>query len=361
MKTGKTLQELAAEIERQAETAKDYIVSTEVLRMTPEKKLALEGTVVFDPLEVNDLTHGQIATHLGIPKNYYDKMLETQPELLARNVNTWFLARKPEQRMLRTLDGRARAFLSNAYRPINNYDLAEAVIPILMKMNVEIVSADITERKFYLKVVDKAIYKDIPVGAALGDSSHTFIDTVSPAMVISNSEVGCGALAVETAVWTRFCTNLMISAQRSIRKFHIGGKAELGEEMFRLLSDDTRKKTDIALWAQTQDIVKAAFDLAKFDALVGEIIETTTQKIEGDPVKVIELTSRRFGMTEGERTGVLRHLIEGANLTRYGLVQAVTRTAEDLDSYDRSTEFEKFGGELIALPKTDWKLLAEAA
>ena len=43
MKTGRTLTELAIELERQSETKKDFIASTEVLEMTETGAMVLEG------------------------------------------------------------------------------------------------------------------------------------------------------------------------------------------------------------------------------------------------------------------------------------------------------------------------------
>ena len=37
----------------------------------------------------------------------------------------------------------------------------------------------------------------------------------------------------------------------------------------------------------------------------------------------------------------------GNSGTQYGLVNAVTRTSQDIDDYNRATEFEKFGGQLL--------------
>ena len=67
---------------------------------------------------------------------------------------------------------------------------------------------------------------------------------------------------------------------------------------------------------------------ARFDAALDELKGMTEQKIEGDPVKVIELTSKKFGLNEGERSSILRHLIEGGDLTRYGLYAAFTRASQ---------------------------------
>ena len=119
--------------------------------------------------------------------------------------------------------------------------------------------------------------------------------------------------------------------------------------------------TDKALWAQIGDVVRAAFDRARFDSLCDKIAETTEQSIEGDPVKVIELTSRKFGINESEGKSILRHLIEGGDLTRFGVYNAVTRAAQDLDDYDRASEFERFGGQIIELPANDWREIQKAA
>lgn len=129
-----------------------------------------------------------------------------------------------------------------------------------------------------------------------------------------------------------------------------------------MLSDTSRRLDDAALWSKVRDVVRGAFDAARFAALVDEqIAPMAGDKITGDPVKAIDLSAKRFGINETEKASVLRHLIEGGDLTRYGLFNAITRTAEDLDSYDRATEFEKLGGQVIELSRTDWKAIAEVA
>jgi hypothetical protein len=40
---------------------------------------------------------------------------------------------------------------------------------------------------------------------------------------------------------------------------------------------------------------------------------------------------------------------------------AVTRAAEDVESYDRASQLEVLGGEIIELAKSDWRELAMAA
>jgi hypothetical protein len=362
MKTGRTLVELAHEIERQRDNRHDYIAHVPALHMAPHgaddtvQLIGLPGA----PTPLNDLAHRQLGTWAGVPAPYYDKMRESAPALLSTNVNHW-LANSNEKRMVRTLDGRVRAWLSDSYRPLENHELAEAVLPALMELDVELISCEITERRLYIKAADKRINRELPTGRKMGDGSHHIFDTVCPAIVISNSEVGAGALSVETAVWTKACTNLAIFAQRSMRKYHAGAKHTLADNMVHLLSDETRRATDKALWLQVRDVVKGAFDEAKFDASVNEIKGMEVQKIVGDPVKAIDLAARALDIRELEKPSILRHLIEGGDVSRYGLFNAITRTAEDQDDYDRATDFERMGGKLIELAAKDWKLIAEAA
>jgi len=359
MKTGKTLQELAIELDRQKNAKRDFIAESRTLKAESNGHTEIDFGL-GEKFPVNSTAHEHLASKLEIPKKYYDRMQSEAPQLLDANINHWLKEQGSDKLMLRTLDGRVRGVLSDKYRPLDNGELAEAILPTLISLDLMVMSCEVTERRMLIKAVDAKIAKDIPTGAKMG-SGHTIFDTLSPAITISNSEIGFGSLSVLTSVFTRQCTNLATFSQRSVRKYHLGGKYEGADAAYELMSDKTRQLSDAALWAQTQDVVKAAFNQAQFDSLVQEIQATAGNKIEGDPVKVIEVTAKRFGMLESEKTSVLRHLIEGADLSQYGLFNAITRTAEDLPDYDRATDFEKFGGAIIELPKSDWKHIATAA
>ncbi len=364
MKTGKTLVELATEIQRQAEQKRDFIVPTENTLMAVRENNALTYEFGDQALSIGDTAHTQIGQHVGIPKAYYDRMKAEQPVLLAANVNTWMHA-NPSRQMVRTLDGKARAFLSDKYRPLDNAQLAEAVLPVLMDLNCEILSCEVTERRLYIKAVDAKVQRDIPAGHHIGDGTHTIVKAreLHPTVTISNSEIGYGSLSVQGGTFDRFCTNLAIFGERSMKKYHVGQRfGEFTEEqVYALLTDQTRALNDAAIWATVRDVVKGAFDQAKFDALVDKIVDTQAQPLEGDVPKIVEVTAKQFGFNDGERKSVLDHLIKGGDLSRFGLYNAVTRTAEDLLDYDRATEFERIGGKIIELPKTDWEVLAKAA
>jgi hypothetical protein len=369
MKTGRTLTELAQEIERRAHNKSDMVVSTKNLEMEnvssgPESAgvaLVVGGERQYG---INDIAHNQIAIHTEIPKQYYDRMAREAPRLLADNVNEWF-KKYPAPRMVRVLDSRARAFLSDKFTPdMENEDLAEAVIPVLLDKDLAIMSCEITDRRLYIKAVDKKVERELAkTGARFGDGGHTIVRVTSPAITISNSEVGLGALSIQGGVFDSFCSNLASFGERSMRKTHVGARHSIAEgEMYAMLSDKSKRLNNAALWSTVRDVVAGVFDRARFDALVDKIEGTQQDKLAADDVvKVVNLSTKRLGLTEGEGKGVLRHLIEGGDLSRFGLYNAITRQSQDVESYDRATELERIGAQVVELPKTEWARLAEAA
>lgn len=81
----------------------------------------------------------------------------------------------------------------------------------------------------------------------------------------------------------------------------------------------------------------------------------------GNPVNTIEVLGQRYSLNDGECEGVLCHLIQGGELSGYGLVNAVTHYSQALEDYDRATAFEALGGKLIELPPREWQRLTRAA
>jgi hypothetical protein len=351
-KAGRTLQELAAEITRRAEAKRDFIAPVSNIAMIVEGSrplIDLRMTGGTESFPLTNHAHGQLAEYAGVPMPYYRRMEAEQPDLLAANVNTWLRTMGADKRrMVRTLDGSMRAFLGDGYRQLENEDLAEAILPVLMELDLMILSCEITDRRLYIKAVDRSIERDVPTGKHMGDGGHTIFDTCCPALTVSNSEIGGGALAVSTGVWTKACTNLA-DFGANMRKYHTGKRAELSDEVYALLTDETKKATDKAVWMQTTDLVKGAFAVAQFEALCKRLGTAAADPIPAAAVvETVEVVGKRFSLTGDERKGVLAALIRDGDLSRYGLHSAVTRySQDDAVSYDRATELERIGGEII--------------
>lgn len=350
MKTGKTLQELAVELDRQVKSRKDFIASTDALEAEVE-----EGRVKLKGFnggghDLTDYAHGQMAETLSIPKKYYDRMAGAAPDLLAHNINHWLKA-EPSRRLVRTLDNRVRAVLSDKYRPLDNFDLAQVTLPIFAEQGAAVVSSELTERRLYLKATLQTMRAEI-------STSRTKGDIVEAGIVISNSEVGAGALRVEPMIYRLVCLNGMISSDTRMRKYHVGKSAD-GDGVFEYLSTEARAADDKAFWLKVRDVVKGAFNRDLFDALVRKIETAATEEIGAVKLeKFVEEVTDRFALPDGTQEGILRHLIEGGNLNKWGAVNALTRAAHDVDDYDLSVEMERAGGKILELSSADWKEIA---
>ncbi|MCI9038085.1 MAG: DUF945 domain-containing protein [Oscillospiraceae bacterium] len=354
MKAGKTLQEFALELARQRAAKKDFIVTQGALSVLDGPDgIALNvnssaGDMVrYTQYGINDIAHRQIGQTLKIPAAYYDRMKAEYPELLAQNINGWFARIPDTKRMLRTMDGTARALLSDRYRRIDNFEVASVVLPIISGINgVSVESCELTDSRMYLKVVNSRVTAEIKKG-----------DIVQAGIVISNSEVGMGSVSVSPLVYRLVCSNGMIAQDGAVRKYHVGRVNESGED-FSIYRNETIEADDKAFLMKLEDSVKAAVDQARFAAIVDKMREATEATMEAKVVpQVVELASKEYGITETEGKGVLGHLIAGGDLSLYGLANAVTRQAQDVESYDRSTELETMGYKIITMAPALWRKL----
>lgn len=347
MLKGLSINELAAKITANEALKQDYIVPTEKTTMLVQEDnqvvMELDG---IGTLPILPLAHDQIGGKTGIPSKYYDRMLKEAPDLLATNVNAWHRI-NPEKRMIRSLGGDMRAYVSNRYQRIENEAIAKVALPVLAELpNVKIVSSEITDRRMYIHFVVPTIEGEVKRG-----------DVVQAGGIIQNSEVGCGSASVAGLIWRLICLNGMKTAD-TYRRNHVGRAIDDNEMLW---ADDTRQADDRTILLKIRDMVKAVVDETRFRANLAKMQGLTEGKITGDPVRIVEVLTKELGTNETESGGILRNLIEGGDLSAWGLLNAVTAQSHFAKSYDRAVELEAAGGRLLELPKTEWRRILETA
>lgn len=340
MKQGmKSIENLYGELMRQREVRKDLIADTRSLSVFTENDISTLSIFTDKDIynfKVTDIAHRQIADRLGIPFKYYERMMNEYPQLLDENINSW-LKFKAEKRMLRTLDGKLRAFLSNRYRRLDNLELVDHILPVIAQMkNCQIASCDITETHLYLKIINKSMKAEIIPG-----------DIVQAGFVISNSEIGLGALKVEPLVYRLVCKNGMISKDYAHKKYHTGRNVEDTDNAYELYSDETLQADDKAYFMKVQDIVSAAVDETKFLLTVDKMRQAKNIKTGDNPIETVEVLGDKYLLNKNEKASVLRHFIMDRDFSQFGLVNAVTRTSQDVEDYNRATELERIGGTIL--------------
>lgn len=301
---------------------------------------------------LNDLALGQMGTALGIPRKYLDRMLVTAPALLRTNIEHW-LYQEPKRRLVRTFkpetpgDGyTGRAFLSDRYRRLDNIEIARKIFPVFDDIpGLTFHQAAFTDTNFYLHAVLPRMERALAVG-----------DIVQAGISIRNSEVGGSRLVIEPRLLRLICTNGMTVPDARFAARHVGKRIE-DETQF---SDEAIRADDEAFWLMARDQVSNALSEVRFQEIVDKLSETMTgQKIEA-PVAATETLQQRFALTDGEREAVLRNLVTDGDLSRWGMLNAVTATAKESENFDRRNDLEALGWEIANLSEREWAGVALA-
>lgn len=353
MQQGLGLQELAATIVNQANAKTDLLANNEDIRSA---HFGGDGTLTHaievgdHVLQPNAVFHSQLAQQLRIPKQYYDRLATEAPLLLDDNINEWLQSPgyKDKRRMVRALDTTARAYLSDHYRPLDNVDLAQAVLPAVRDLQLEVKSSQITDRRMYIQAVSPRLQGDVKVG-----------DSVQAGITISNSEVGEGSLRIEYLIYRLICLNGMIVGD-VIKRSHVGRSRsqELDIGVQEYYRDSTRQLDDAAFFAKVRDAVEHTVSRERFEAHL-EALRTSTEVKIKEPKKAVEVISKRLELNSGEQENLLANLIEGGDLSGWGMANAVTALAHKVDDYDRAVELERAGNSVIQLKPTDWERAIE--
>ncbi|HEY3412788.1 MAG TPA: hypothetical protein VGM51_06990 [Armatimonadota bacterium] len=384
MKQGRPLPELAAELERQATAKQDYLADAETmcLRSNGVSRLVLDGAGHDYPLA--EIAHGQIADYLGIPKTFYDR-LRTQTETLRIPidgvngyddlrggykepdtplfdvlVNTLMSNKGTDRRLVRTLDGKARAFLSDSFNPdIDNIDVFTVAAKILTESGLSpdtVVSCEVTERRLYMKVISPTLEAVVQPSGGHGYLKEPQV--VRAGFVLMNSETGWCSCVVQQYVCVLVCTNGLIR-EDAYRQRHLGRTLQSDDDG-GIYRSDTRIADARARLLKLRDHIADVLDETRFREFTARMQESTEIKIIGSVEKCVEATSRRFGLIQHEKDAVLNNLIEGADLSMWGLSNAVTATAATLSNYDRATELEAVGGRILTLTPSDIREIVAA-
>jgi hypothetical protein len=371
--TPEAMQRVTAELQRVAASKRDYVIGTPALRMRPGD----DKGVVFDfpnpglfgaleTVDVGRIAHEQLAEKTGIPLPYYRRCLGDAPALLTHNVEHWFQA-QPKNVLVRVLDGRLRAVLSDGYRVLDNADFFFRVGKSAIDAGAVIQRLDLSDERFYLRALRPDFAAKITGrGDALKAEGKMFSsgyrsdngtwqgpdaddphgDWIFPGFVASNSEVGRGGLNVELSMFRSTCSNYILTSQ-AVHKIHRGDRMNEG---ILDLADDTRRAKDDALWLEIRDMVAAAFDEDAWRKLVAKANQAQADVLEA-PVEAVDAVAKDGGLSDEDKQAVLNELIapsRGLNVgaTRWGLVNAVT-SLQHTKSIERSVEIERLGAAIL--------------
>lgn len=358
-----TQQEMFAEILRQDALKLDLVSDTRSMSTTvePDGENGPNRAVLhvdrpgaeLASFALNAHARGQVAGDLGIPKKYFDRMLQDAPNLLARNVDHW-LHNEPERRLVRGFKptggggvGTGRAFLSDRYRRMDNVEIAKRLFPVFEEIpGLTFHQAQLTDTRFYLRALLPSLEREIKVG-----------DPVQAGVEIRNSEVGVGMLVIQPFVLRLICTNGMTVNDFATAKRHVGKRIE-DETQY---SDEALEADDNAFWLVARDNLRNALTEVRFQEIVDRLAEIVHGDTIAAPIAATETLAQRFSLTDDEREAVLRNLVGEGDLSQWGLLNAVTATAKEAESFDRQAELEAIGWDIAQLDNREFARIAVPA
>lgn len=339
-----SLTTFAQEIEKLETSKNDFLVPSKLSFMRDDNFLDIGDDIQYS---INDHAHGQIADKLGIPRKYYEKMTEV-PGLRTLNVNGW-MQQRDEKNLVRTIDNKVRAVLSDRFKPLDNYDIINnSIFPVLLPISADlkVKVLNISDTKMYMQLILKNLQTEVKVG-----------DIVQYGLTITNSEVGAGSLNVEGWIYRLSCSNGMIGSSL-FRKYHVGKRIE-EDVNYHIWQSDTLQKELEGYQLRLRDVLKNALTMVNFEKEVNKIREAAEDNIP-NITQTVENVTKRFGLSEKDNGSIIQNMVAEGNATRWGLANGITRLAQEIDNADRSYSMEKLGGQIIELSPRDWQVLNAA-
>lgn len=314
----------------------------------------------------------QLCQKAGVPLDWIDKIRgDSQADLAAHVLNERL--RRPtkddpertDRYMVRMLDNRVRAVLSDRYRIIDNMDLFFCAAEKLEQVGGEVWQMRLTENNFQLLAVSKGISGQVRTDRTFdpGDGwqsrwANLGGDTQYAAISIGNSETGGGSASVAPAVMTRVCFNFNVWA-KTVRAVHIG-RVQANDGLID--SAEVQAQESRLIWLKIRNAIETVFDVERFNAYIASLNDATQREIPREAVaKVIEHVADRYKIDEKRAKSIMQNLMESRDYSQYGLSQAITLEAHALDqngSEDTAAELELVGGDLVHIKPDEWRQMA---
>jgi len=372
------LLDLMQKVKDQAERSKDFIAPTNALQIQTLNK---DGSPADDSdqskfsrivveredgeptymYNANDVALSQIGQRAGIDSRTMQRLQQGYPTQFDSVINAIW-QKEPKNTMIRTFmdsdtHGIARAVLSDKFKTFDNTNLLNSAIPQLMESEAQwkVVNADVTDKRLYLRLKSEVITGE---GANRGDLMASGIG-------LSNSEVGAGSVQVYQMYWTLACLNGMQTENRH-RQSHITSSQADGET-WKMLSSEAKDADNKALELKVRDLVAGYTSRESFDEVIDKMKTAGQDVIEGSVNNAVDSLGKVINLTKKETASVLDGLMAtigqegyaGNPVSRATMINAVTNVANRVDA-DEMDDWQRRGGQILNMNKTDWNRVAVA-
>ena len=376
----RSLEDMLHVITEQNKMKQDYIAPTNQLQFrtlqnegeTAHSQIVMEANQ-GEPtkiLNVNQHCFDQIAQKAEIATPTARRLQQNYPREMDNLINAIW-QKENSKRMVRTFEssnqtssynydnhtGTARAFLSDKFKTFDNSDLLESALPSLGESDAcwKIVNYANTDKKLYIRLKSEVIQSDAGVG-----------DLMAHGIGISNSETGSGSVAVFGINWTLACLNGM-QTENVTRKAHITSARD--GDTWNVLTDETKRADNHSLKLQLRDIVSSYASRDAFDENIEKMKRAKEDVVDGPMNETVENLGKVLTLSKKETSNVLEGLLQtigqsgyeqNQKINRATLVNACTAVGNTADP-DNVDFWQRLGGKVLNLGKTDWNRVAMAS
>jgi len=361
------LPNLVEMLKEQSDVRYDVVVPSSGMKMTNGNLIIKSGGVRIDEQGVHtedatlvptQIFDEGISNRLNIPARYVRTMRgqitsdieNDKSTLYDENINYW-LENDPSRlhlvRGFRTDDvddfGIARAFLSDRYRTIDNYDVLMATLEGVKSAGVEvnIDGADVSDHRMALRLTCPEVQQyseEILRGytSPFTGESGTDNPTIFAGLVIKNSETGGGAFSIVPRLVVKVCNNGLQMTRDAMRAVHLGSKLEEGVITW---SEETQQQELSLITTKTRDAVATFLDVEYMKSKIDELHQLAGIEVK-QPPKTMKMISKKSGWSETEEQDILKHFYQGGDNSALGVAQAITSFAQTVKKTDRQDELE---------------------
>jgi hypothetical protein len=236
--------------------------------------------------------------------------------------------------------------LSKNYNCLDNFSTMLIALEEAQKAGAEIWDVNVTDTNFYVEmVVPNRVYDVAPKmkGKDFVENGAHAGDYMAFGVRVSNSEYGTRSLRADVFCLRLSCLNGAV-AQNALRTVHLGRANDYG-----MISQATKEKENAALWSGLKDVVSNVFSgEQQIEALVVKMRGAAEQQVT-KPQAAMEYVQKTYSLPKGATENLLTHFLGDrlAGPTMWGVSNAITAYAKDVDNMDTRADLEELGMKVL--------------
>ena len=325
-----TLESIRARLVQEASHHEDVIVKGRDIEIRKDGLIQLRGGDgrLFS---WNDHAFGQFCAKIGVPADFVRRSPEDGPASKSSIINHWkeqvdgraFTLRlrnlnEPDSRT--GAHGFVRAFMTDRFSKFDNLEMLDVMEPFIRANDLELQLGAHTDQSFHLRLLSPDF---IEMGTEAKSDPHKV------GIHVLNSEIGKHIFHGDFLVYRQVCTNGLVSL---FDKKHLFHHKHVGVELHEI-------RTSISAGLEK---------MQDYTEITVERLKSLKASPVTDPLRELHRSLKAGRATDEFVSLAMQSYEEEPIPTRFGVIQAITRAAQKLPTFDARVQMEELAGRLLA-------------